>query len=434
MAFQKKKTRRVRVHQKQDPKNAPGSDAIEMAPNTKKRRRSMAKSAQKARRKSSVPHETTFQVVEGNAVKRKRSRMRSRIAGGVAVVLIATLVVLHFLLPTGLWEWTQNWICTWGGGTMPVTLSGDSVCGLYTRAGRSYVLTDTYMYVYNSSGKEVTAIQHGYSSPVLDVSASRTLLYDRGNYNLRVDTLGSNVAVMEFKQEILTAELSDSGYTAVALNDEEYASTVTVYDRSFTACFKRSFTSESVSCVKLSPDGKTVCIVTVGSNNGALVSNIGLYQVKTGAKLAQETVNGSMLVTALCSDKRLFLSSADDVLSLRWDGSEKKVYDYSGVAFVTGEESGHTLVAYNPDGGREYTVALLDRDGNEKSSFSLMSGFSQICAGKDRVYTLTNNLVEVYGLDGAAADSFEIGYESAYLAPRGRGVVTTSDMQLVYHE
>ena len=433
MAFQKK-NRRVKIHQKQDPKATPAAKDIEMAPNTKKRRRTMKEEAKPQKRKAEPKPQRNFKVVNGTAKQRKQSKLRSRIFTGFVALLVAAVILIQILSPTGFLEWSQNCISLMGSGSFPVTLNDDSVCGLYTYGSRSYVLTDAYMYAYNSSGREVTSVQHGYLSPVLDVSAARTLLYDRGNHKLRVDSLGNNIADIEFEQEILTADISDCGYTAVALNDAEYETTVTVYDRGFNHLFKSSFTSETVSCVKLSPNGKKVCIVRVSSDNGTFVSKICIYDVKSGTKITEEKVNGSMIVTAACIKNRLFLTSADTALSMKWDGSERISYDYSNISFVTGDGGKHLLIAYNSDSGKDISVVLLDKEGLEKAKLTLDSGFSQIKVGKDKIFTLTNNLVDVYGLDGKLIESFEIGYDYNYLAPRGNGLMTTSDMKLVYYE
>ena len=121
-------------------------------------------------------------------------------------------------------------------------------------------------------------------------------------------------------------------------------------------------------------------------------------------------------------------------MSMKWDGSERISYDYSNISFVTGDGGKHLLIAYNSDSGKDISVVLLDKEGLEKAKLTLDSGFSQIKVGKDKIFTLTNNLVDVYGLDGKLIESFEIGYDYNYLAPRGNGLMTTSDMKLVYYE
>ena len=181
-------------------------------------------------------------------------------------------------------------------------------------------------------------------------------------------------------------------------------------------------------------DGIDLCIVRIGSDNGTFVSKICIYDVKSGNKITEEKVNGSMIVTAACIKNRLYLTSADTALSMKWDGGERISYEYSNISFVTGEGGKYLLIAYNSDSGKDVSVALLNKDGAEEAKLTLNSGFSQIKIGKEKIYTLNNNVVEVFGLDGEFIESFEIGYDYTYLAPRGKGLMTTSDMKLVYYE
>lgn len=437
----RKKPRRVKIRQEQDDWAAtPSRDEIPMAPNTKKRRRNLKAAPDKRGNAPAVKPKKpkkakSFEVVEGGVLSRLNRHCRSMIWVSAVAVIAVLILIGNLLIPAGLGEWMQNGFCTWGGGDgLPVTLEDDTVRGLYTRGSLSFVLTDSSLFAYSGNGKEVTALQHGYLTPVADVSQTRTLLYDRGNYSLRVDTLGRNLVNEEFEDAIVTADLCDSGAVAVAFDDAEYASTVLVYNKRFSPCFKQSYSEETVTAVQLSPNGKTLAIVTVRSEGGAFASTLYLYQVKTGAKLCQEKISGSMIAAVRSNRDRLFIASNDTLVSCRWDGSDRRSYDVSNISYLSGQEGAALAVVFNPNGERNDTVLLLDRKGNEAGRFDLGGTGNRLCVNRSKVFALSGDEVTVYDFEGNRLDSFAVGYEASYLAPSGGGLVLTSDMKLQFHE
>lgn len=450
MALNRRK--RVRIHQKQDDLAVQQTpEHIDMAPNTRKRRKLLAKPApvpapkQPARpkppKKTPAPREPgrkrRLNIVEGGLLQRLR-RHRIRLLVALLVLLVAVaLVVGNLLVPAGLTEWMQNTVLTWGSGKgLPLTVGDDSVKGLYTRGSLSFVLTDSHLYAYTTAGKEVSTIQHGYLSPVVDVAQTRTLIYDRGNGSLRIDTLGRNAVSEKYERSILTADLADSGVFAVAFDDAEYASTVSVYDKngSTPALLQLSYSEEDVTAVKLSPNGKTLATVTVRSQGGAFSSCLRLYKVKTGQKLCEETVSGSMAVTLIGSSSRVFMASSSGLMSLNWEGGERKTYEITNLNFLTGEGGKHLCVACNPSGGREDTVLLLNRKGEEEGRFAIEGDYRRLCVGSDRIWARYADRIDVYDLTGQKTGTLAVGYETGYLAPCGRGLAVTSDMELRYYE
>lgn len=439
MASNKRRVNRVKVHQKQDDIGKPKkTEAIKMAPNTKKRRKANLQENKPIKKTAksgiSLKRKRKLDIVEGGVTANKKQRRRSAIFTAAAFVVIAAVVIISVASPTGFIEWSQNLVCTWGsGGGLPVAINGDVALNLDARGGTSFVLTDNHLYAYNSTGKEIAAFQHGYLSPTLDVSSQRTLVYDRGNYCLRVDALYKNIAQTEFKNTIITADIADCGYTAVALNDEQYAATVTVYDRHFLSIFKWSSSAETVTNVRLSPNGKTLCVVTVKSNQGTFESTINFFNVKTGEKTATKTVAGTMFVDSVCNSRRIFFTSPSSAVSMKWDATDFIDYGFSNITYVGVHEADSMFVAYNSDASNECTVSVLKKDGSQKASLSVPFGFNKICVGKKYVYTLEGDKVTQYNYEGKQLKSFTVGQRSTYIAPYKNGVLTTADMKLGYY-
>ncbi|MBP5618114.1 MAG: WD40 repeat domain-containing protein, partial [Clostridia bacterium] len=256
------------------------------------------------------------------------------------------------------------------------------------------------------------------------------------NGSLRIDTLGRNVVAEKFEQSILTADLSDSGVFAVAFDDSEYASTVSVFDKrgSTPPLLQLSYSGEDVTAVKLSPNGKTLATVTVRSEGGAFSSCLRLYKVKTGQKLCEETVSGSMAVTLIGYADRVFMASPSGLLGLNWEGGDRRTYDVTNVKYLAGEGSKHLCVAFDPSGGRQDTVLLIDRKGEETARFTIEGDYRRLCISDEWVYARYADHVDVYDFTGALQGTFAVGYETGFIAPCGRGLAVTADMELRYYE
>ena len=439
MAMNKRK--RVRIHQKQDERPArKPAESIDMAPNTRKRRKELAESEPVPKKTAPPPREKKepkLKVVEGGLVLRLRRHRRLFILAALALIIAAAILIGSLLVPAGLGEWMHNTVLTWGGGDgLPLTVGDDAVKGLTTRGSLSFVLTDSHLYGFTTAGKEVVAIQHGYLSPVLDVAQTRTMVYDRGNSSLRIDTLGRNAVSEKYEQSILTADLSDSGVFAVAFDDAEYASTVSVFDKagSRPPLLQLSYSGEDVTAVKLSPNGKTLATVTVRSEGGAFSSCLRLYKVSSGQKLCEETVSGSMAVTLAGFSDRVYMASPSGLMSLNWEGADRRTYDVANVEYLTGEGGKYLCVAFDPSGGRQDTVLLLDRKGEEAARFTIEGDYRRLCVSDGRLYARYADRIDVYDFTGALQATFSVGYETGYIAPCGRGLVVTADMELRYYE
>lgn len=374
-------------------------------------------------------------IIEGGVDKRRRVKKYLTVLLGTVAVIVVIVIVLNAVLPTGLVEWTQNGMAKWsGGGGLPVAVSGDSVQGMSVRRGVAYVMTDSYVYAYNSSGAEISAIQHGYSSPVMVTSAVRTLTYDRGNYGLRVDSLSTNYVNKQLKSVIYAADISDCGYVAVATDSTDYASTVTVYNRKFESLFRWSSSDYQVSCVKVSNNGKYVAAVSVGSKNGNYCSYVNIFNVSDGSKISSAKYDGVMLLSAVADNSRITFAGTDKVISVKWDGTDSTQHDYFGMELFNGDDTDNIIAVHHPDGDtRSFTVAIIDDDGKEKNKFSINSDVGRVCINKEKVYCYSNGVIYCYDLNGSLIKKYETGMEYVFVAPYKNGVMAVSDMKLNYY-
>jgi len=308
---------------------------------------------------------------------------------------------------------------------------GDSIKDMQARSDGIFLVTDSHMYAYNSSGKQITSVQHGYTQPIFDVSAARTLMYDRGSYGIRVDAYYTNIVNTQLKEEIITADISDSGYVAVATQSTDYTAQVTVYDKKFKNIFRWSSPDGYVSCVELSKNGKYLAVCTVTGKNGDYCSNINVFKCRTGERVFTKQILSSMYVSASSDNKFITFAGTDSVVSMRWDGTDQLSYEFYNLEFMNMNNGAVNVAVYHPDGDeRKFTVSLIAKDGTIKSDFSIEGNVTRVCADKKYVYTYYNGVVKKYLHDGTFKSEQNIGYEYVFIAPFKNKLSVVSDMKL----
>lgn len=438
MSYKKRKTSRIKVKRSDDKV----SESAERGKKSKNiaMKRSVSPSRKLNREKTRGEKPTDdgaryIHVIEGSKLKNEKRRRRSLIAAAVVAVLIAAVLAVNTILPTGLVEWSQNLFSAMGsGGGLPVQVSGDKVDDLRGRGGELFVMSDSYMYAYNSSGKQITSVQHGYSSPRLEVSSTRTLIYDRGSYGLRVDALYTNFIDTQLNNKIITADICDRGYVAVATDSSDYSAEVTVYSDKFKSLFRWSAASGQVTSLKLSPRGKYLAASVVSGKNGDYCSEISIFDIQTGARVFTKEYAGSMFVKSYADKNCVTFVGIDSTVSFKWDGTGERSNDFYRLEYFDGSDPENMVAVYHPDGDdRRFTVAVIGTDGASKGSFTVDGDAGKVCADSENVYTYYNGVINKYDFSGSKLDSFSTGCEYVYIAAYKNGVAATHDMKLDFY-
>lgn len=435
MAFEKRKHKRVKVRRatdddvKKTKKTKNDTERIVM----KRKDRKPKKSEQKSDNSSATKKESSkFRIIEGGLIRNAKRRTQSIIIAAVTVIIIATVIAANAILPTGLVEWSQNVFSAMGSdGGLPKALSGDKVDDLRSRGNELFVMSDSYMYAYNTDGKCITTVQHGYNSPRLETSFTRTLIYDRGSYGLRVDSLYTNYINTQLDKKIITADICDKGYVAVATDSTEYSAEVTVYDSKFKSLFRWSAASGQVSTLKLSPNGKYLAASVVSGKNGDYSSMVSIFEIKTGSKLFTKVYDGSMFVKSSSDRDFVTFVGIDECVSIGWDGLNERVNDFYRLEYFDATLTNCMAAVYHPDGDdRHYTVAVLDSNGAVKASVVLQGNVARVSADENYIYTYDAGVVNKYDLSGNMISTHQIGYEYVFMTNHKKGIGLTYDMKL----
>ncbi len=395
-------------------------------------------SAKRADKVQKAPADKTeFKLILGGKLEKLKERKKTLIFSGAVVVAALTLLIAALVTPASLLELTQNNITTWGSGEgMPVQVNGARTLGMQSRNGTVFVLTDTRVSAFNSSGKQTQIIHHGYSNPELYISDSRTLVYDRGGTKLRVDTLNTNIANKTLSQKIVTATLSDSGRVGVITEGEKSPSQLVVSDKTFSE-FSAWVSSDRLTAVALSRNGKKAAVSAVVSEAGIFKSTVYLLDISADSisQIGSLEFSGIPIVTLETVGNRCVAVGTDTVISFDFDGGnriEKKVDYLKSVNF---ESKNRVLISNNPSNNVQQTqIFLTDKTLTEKLSVTVSGNIDYACVADDGVAVISNHMLIMYDETGKEINRQSIGYEGTYLTSYRSGAAVLADMQLNYYK
>ena len=148
---------------------------------------------------------------------------------------------------------------------------------------------------YGLDGQQLAEEVRSLENPVLTASRSTAVVYDAGNQSLFAFRDGEkNFSLsLEGGADLLSARPNDGGWLAVTAQQSGYKGAVTVYDRRGEPVIQISLSSTfAVDMWHISPDGRTVAVVTIGQENGAFFSRLLLYSVDKTEPFAQLDLGG----------------------------------------------------------------------------------------------------------------------------------------------
>lgn len=136
-----------------------------------------------------------------NLEKVRRQRARKRLIRNLFVLGIFGLIVylcitlIHQIGEMDLKTAYSDIKAEIGSGNgFPVTMPGGEVRQLQRAGDSLMLLTDTNIYSYNATGKQMLNAQHGMADQTMSVARERTLLYDRSGSRITLYSKSSQVS------------------------------------------------------------------------------------------------------------------------------------------------------------------------------------------------------------------------------------------------
>ena len=297
--------------------------------------------------------------------------------------------------------------------------------------GSFVVLGEDGCAVLADSGGRLNTISTGYARPAIAAGKNGFVLYNRSGSELRVESRTREMYTRQTEGSIFLCALSNGGELAVATDDVRKFALLTVYDSHREELLTWSLTTAEGVPMRMdfSPDGTQLAIAAVTAQEGQIISNLYLLNLRAGEPqlLASEPGSTPLDLQWMSNDRLLAVYDTHAAL-FGSSGAVQARREFGGAA-VAGVSVGQGGAAVLLGSGQLSTTALvLDAGLNTRYEGPVPSA-NDIVWTADAFYLLCDSSVECFSLEGAYQWSMPLDARpQAMVAGKGGLFVLTENM------
>ncbi len=312
-----------------------------------------------------------------------------------------------------------------GSGGFPVALPGSTEYVMDKLGDNFYLLTDTYLYTYNSGGANIASIQHGFQNPVSDSNSRRVMIYDRNGKGFKFFSRAAEVYSNLLDDTIVFGSIGSGERCAVVTTSARYSNYLYVFNGEGKQIFRWASPENKIMQVCFSDNDNSIFVSVIGEKGGELRLSVmrfdldnsesAIWQIDTGSSITYSLEYCSEGIYIVTEDGALILDSESGEITSRCSFT-KSVYgipETDGLRAVIFNDSGfngETVVAYN-----EQLLPEFSLTPDRITAFDVSGGNLYILSGtKLKVYDSSLMGIKEYVLDDVYAGVKIIG-SGAYL-------------------
>ncbi len=354
------------------------------------------------------------EVTEGKEKKgrRKHSRFARNVRRffallvTVALVVVAVFVVNHSdeLNANSLRRWLSSRSASAAANQQADSYSfhGDIDSSVALVDRNLLVCSSTELQIYQRNGDTALTQSVNMQKPVIQTSGKYAVVYDAGGTELYLIYRNEIQQTLTAKegQEILSASVNSNGYITVVQKATGYKASTTVYDSSLKALVTENISSSFTMNSVLSPDNKTLAVVSIGEDASGFNSVIVFYDVSDG------------------QEKGRCALGSDVVLAMNWNNSglwcvggygTYLVQNYAlATSYVDSTQylknfslggSGYAVLLFNKHQGSSTGSLTVLNAGGTELSVGINEEVLSVSAAGEYIGVLTANALTIYLAD-----------------------------------
>lgn len=355
-----------------------------------------------------------------NDHQKRNPRLRQTVI--VAVCVLAVLLFLYLLLrdrPGSASDYLDD--------SAPYTFDSSASRTFRTVDSRLAVVSSSGLQLLDDNGKTVLHEIFTLSQPGISVGGERVCAYDIGGTTLCVADFKGNKTDIEPAGEIISADLSDSGYLAVCSDAAGYKGAVTVYDTSGKAVYVWYSGTGYLVRAAVSPDGKYLAALCL-QDSGSVVHTFALTSAdERGSAACADELFADLFWRGgkVCCVSQTRLAFFDDAakLTAEYPFGDLYLYDYAaeGDGFVT-------LALSRYRSGSAEQLVTVGASGNEIGKCSTTGAVTSLSVNGKQVLVQYSDRLTLYNQQLDEIKSVEqnlLGVRRSVLLRRGAALLVS---------
>ena len=326
------------------------------------------------------------------------------------------------------------------GQAVPFTHAGGSKMSLSYLDGGVLMSSATGARYYALDGELYAEEVLPLDNPVLVDSDTTGVVYDAGGQSLFVFEQGreSSDLSLDGTINLLSVRPNDSGWLAVTAQQSGYKGAVTVYNAAHAPVITISLSSTFVVDAAVSPDCKTVAVVTMDQQGGSFYSRLLFYPVDQTEPSAQVELGNLVCLDLEYEGDRVWVLGEDALVITDEAGENTHTYDL-GRYYLKGCDLGGDGFALLLTGryraGSATQALILDSEGQIIQTLDLSGQVLDYSAAGNYWALLTGSELTIYTSTGAepyAQLSDPQGARYADLASDGSALLADNQQAWLY--
>ncbi len=373
------------------------------------------------RRKAPQP-KSDMKVVKG----KKGENIRKLKIGAIILAAVVLVVALfQIFLPAGLFDSISNSLALIGAGSYPIELEGTQTVNCVSKGSYYYVLSNTHISAFSSSGKNLYSYAHGFENPVLKTSSTRALVFNQGSTEVLIFDLNKLKANFKTEKPIITAGISDSGVYAIATHSDKYTAAVSVYNKRGKMLYEWYSAEDTVNNVSVAPSGRKIAVSTFSTSVGKFKSKLSVLGFKSPTPEHTESFENSLIYDIDTSHPSYFaVVTSNAVKFIRWSGYKTKSYENEyNTAFFRAGKGGYIAVYNRENDKTDNRIAYFTKSGKLKAELKYNGIISDIRTFGGHIYCMSETEISLINKEGEVLRKTSCGFGAVKIAVTGSNSV-----------
>lgn len=346
-----------------------------------------------------------------NKYREKRKRRRS-ITRFIIFVVIAAAVVIIIINRKQILAPFKDIAGKNAVGGFPISIAGSANYIMGDMGENFYLLTDTYLYTYNSEGANLSDKQHGFQNPVCSSNSKRALIYDKNGKDMKIYSKSSELFAKSFDDTIVFAKMGTDERSAVVTTSTRYFNYLYVLNSEGKQIFRWASPDEKIMQVCFGDGDKSVYVSVVGEKDGTLNSSVLRFNVDddSGELWRASIGNNVSYSLELCSDGLYAVTPSGAYLIDQQTGETKAANSFSGEISGIPKTDGVRAMLFR-DTASNGEILIVYNDVLETKNALTLDNLSALEVKNGRLYALYRNTLTVYDSALQTIDTIELDDE-----------------------